>query len=183
MKFTALAIATLLVGATTAHAQSAPAYYAGIAYSSFGGENDYIDYDAQYDLIGDVAEVFFGIDYEMNGYILGGELALTTDAVYEDGYEDEWEYTSIVDLKGRVGYQVGSFLPYGVMGLSVSEFYDDGDKTTQSGLIVGIGTEYSINEQFKVGVEFARRSYDFAADGSDLEGTVDSGSLRAAYTF
>ena len=180
MKTQMIAIALLAASSSAAHAQS---MYAGIGYSSFGGENYYESYDKEYALIGDVAEVFFGIDYDMGGYVLGGELAFIADAVYEDGYEDEWEYTSIVDLKGRVGYQVGAFLPYGILGLSVSTFYDNGDETTQSGLIVGLGTEYSISEKFKVGAEIATRSYNFEADGSDLDGTVESMSVRAAYTF
>ncbi|WP_411646638.1 outer membrane beta-barrel protein [Loktanella agnita] len=177
---------TLLAASTSgAHAQS---MYAGIAYSSFSGENVYVgpvDSD-EYELVGEVAEIFIGADCDMGSYILGGEASIVTGAVYEEGYEDEYQFTSIVDLKGRLGFDAGQFMPYGVLGLSAGTFEDKvGDSETQFGVIAGLGADVAVSTQFKVGLEFTSRAYNFEGlyNDGDIESRVNSASLRGSFRF
>jgi outer membrane immunogenic protein len=180
-----LMIAAVLVAASgTAHAQSAlDGAYAGLAYSSFSGENTYVG-DGDYELTGEMAGVFIGLDRDMGSFVLGGEIAISGGAAYEEGYEDAYEYTSIIDLKGRIGYDAGPFMPYGILGVSVSTFEIDGGQTldaTQTGVLAGIGAEYAVTDQFAVGAELISRSFDI--EDTDITGTVNSVSLRGSYSF
>ena len=180
MKLSLITFAFLVAAASGAQAQS---MYAGLAYSSFGGENEY-EGDGEYELKGDIAEVFFGVTRDMGTYSIGGELSVTTGAVYEEGYEDEYEFTSIVDLKGRLGYNAGQFMPYGILGLSVATFEVDGGddfSETSTGVIAGLGAEYAITQSFAIGAEFATRR--FSIDDGSVESAVNSASLRGSFRF
>lgn len=175
-------VAAFAAGATTANAQSAGEFYGGVGLSAFSGEHDY---DGEiYDIEGNVPSFFVGGDWNMGTYTLGAELAFIGGSVFETGYEDEYQYTSLIDLKARIGSDLGTIAPYGVVGVSTGtfEFGDPESEESVSGFLVGAGVSYDVTAQFGVGFEFLSRQMDlFEAD--NISGDVQSLSLRGYYNF
>lgn len=175
-------VAACAAGATTANAQSAGEFYGGIGLSTFTGEHDY---DGEiYDVEGNVPSFFVGGDWNMGRYTLGAEIAFVAGSVFETGYEDEYQYASLVDLKARIGSDLGAIAPYGVAGLSAGtfEFGDPDNSEPVSGFLFGAGVSYDVTAQFGVGLEFLSRQMDLF-EPDNITGDVQSLSLRGYYNF
>ncbi len=191
-----------IICAGAASAQSAwDGPYVGFAISTFSGQNSY-DYDPieEYDLTGRAFGGFAGYNWSASALVLGGEIALSNGDVFEEDFEDRYEYNTLIDFKARVGYDAGRFMPYGLIGLSYGHFSVDSiDPVSatealrrefdsfESGLLTGLGVDFSVNEQFRISAELVSRMFDFTppsvANLRDIDGTVNSLSIRASYSF
>jgi opacity protein-like surface antigen len=173
----------------------------GVAYSQFSGQNSY-NYDPieDYDLSGSMFGGFAGYNRSVSSLVLGAELAISTGDVFEEDFEDRYEYNTFIDLKARAGYDAGRFMPYGLFGLSYGNFTVDSlDPVSassalrrefekfESGILIGAGVDFAVNEQFRVGAELVSRRVDITppsvANLRDVDGTVNSISVRASYNF
>lgn len=190
-------IALLLTVFSVSAASANPAWegaYIGASYAPFSGENTYVDVEesSNYELEGQMLGAFAGFGMPLDRFILGGEVSFMAGAANEEDFEGEYEYSSIFDLKGRVGFDGGRVMPYAVLGASIGTFsVDEGPDRdfdqTEMGLLFGLGLSYAINDQFAVGAEFVTRSFEFEfpeeANLLDVEATVNSFALRASYNF
>ncbi len=192
----------VIASAGAASAQSAwDGPYVGLAFSQFSGQNSY-DYDPieDYDLSGRMFGGFVGYHRSVSNLVLGGEFAISAGDVFEEDFEDRYEYNTLIDIKAKAGYDAGRFMPYGLFGLSYGHFTVDSldpvSPTTalrrefekfEAGLLVGAGVNFAINEQFRISAELVSRSFDFTppsvANLRDVDGTVNSFSIRASYKF
>ena len=182
--------------AGAASAQSAwDGSYAGLSFSTFSGENAY-DYDPvqEFDLSGKMTGVFFGHSWAFNKFVLGGEIALSAGDVFEEDFENQYEYDTLLDLKLRLGYDAGKFMPYGLIGMSYTNLSVEEEdnifrefEQLQSGFLTGLGFDFAVNDQFRLGAELTSRKFDFEAPFiarlPEVEGTIKSISLRASYNF
>lgn len=185
--------AVLLTVASASFAQDLTGFYAGGSMATHSGGHVYDgDSGDPYDLEGPAFGVFAGYMMTSGNLSYGGEIAASRGGVYEyyspsdTSYKDEYEYTSFIDLKGRLGYSMNSVMLYGTVGLSRGHFVSDVvDSINVNGNLFGLGAEYKVNEKFFVGAEYLRRNYDFydPFQDSDIEAKVDSLSLRAGISF
>ncbi|MDX8350795.1 outer membrane beta-barrel protein [Cognatiyoonia sp. IB215182] len=192
--------ATILIFFTTisgtATAQTAwEGFYAGGSFAAFSGENTYAnpDGDLGFDLEGDMLGAFAGYNALFNGFILGGELAFMAGAANEEGFADQYEYGSVIDIKGKVGLDADELMPYLILGASIGALEVDEEgrpdrnfDQTETGILIGAGADFSINEQFSVGAELVSRQFEFDFGDIplvDMEATVNSFAVRGLYRF
>lgn len=69
------------------------------------------------------------------------------------------EVTSVAVVRGRVGYDMGNFLPYATAGVAMTqassfEGGDDGSDGTFTNLVVGLGADYRVSDTITVGMDF-----------------------------
>ncbi len=108
-----------------------------------------------------------------NGFVVGIEGAVRTGANLDDGGEFEiYHNTTFTDPKivynvtGKVGYAMGSFLPYAKAGwaggtIEARQDYHPGgtpttwsDKKFANGFVIGGGVDYAVTDNFFVGAEY-----------------------------
>ena len=173
-------------------AQDWSGFYAGASMATHSGSHEYNNDGDPYDLEGPAFGIFAGYMMSSGNLSYGAELAASKGGVYEYyapsdiSYKDEYEYTSFIDLKGRLGYSMNNVLLYGTLGLSRGHFISDVDNSLNtSGTVFGFGADYKVNEKFFVGAEYLRRNYDFydPFQGDDIEARINSFSLRAGVSF
>ncbi len=193
MQIKHIALLVAMVSGSAANAQSAlDGFYAGASFATFSGDNTYNDVD--FPLEGQMLGAFAGYNMQSGAYVFGGEVSFMVGAANEEDFDDEYEYSSIIDFKGRVGYDSGNIMPYVVIGASSGTFVIDDDTApdrdfdqTELGTLFGLGLDYAINDQFGLGAEIVTRNFEFefpvAANLADLDATVNSLSLRASYNF
>lgn len=158
--------------------------YAGLAVGNVNAEADF-ELTGPFDFSSSTTYSGFAGVLVQNGMIVyGGEIAFGTasDAEINDGEVLE-PYT---DLKGRVGYSFGEVLAYGVAGLSLITYDENGEADFDGrGFSFGAGVDYQVNEQIFVGAEYlARRtSGDYPNDDAEFDLDVDTFSVRVGFNF
>lgn len=122
--------------------------------------------------------VHAGYMYDMGSIVVGGELEY--DNVDIDDIGDSSD-ASVIRLKGRVGYDAGAFLPYLTAGGAQLRL-ENGADVQDEGYFYGIGAEYAINDNFRVGGEVLQHEFDdFNDSGEDL--SARTMALRVSYSF
>lgn len=169
--------------------------YGGVTLAFMSGDNTYEDETtSKFELEGEMVGAFGGYNIFTGRFIAGAEIAFLTGAANEEDFEGQYEYTSLTDFKARVGIDDGDLMPYGVIGASFGTFSVDEDgsdvrnfEETETGILVGVGIEYAIDDEFSVGGEFISRIFDFEsrpeADLAEVNATVNSFAIRGAYRF
>lgn len=145
-----------------------PNYY-GDAYSG--------DYAFDNDAIGGL---FGGYNFSLgNGLVLGAEVAFSPNdlQVPHTGYD--YVQKSMLDLKFKVGKDLGRTLVYGFAGASLAE-YEIGSDYGGNGWNVGLGVEYNVNENFFVGAEATMRGMNNSYETSASANTL---SIRGGWRF
>ena len=170
-----LATFLLLLSPTLAQAQDFSGLYGGVSYGDARGTID-LPADTIYDIEGQAAGVFLGYNVQSGALVYGGELAYQSGdipmVVYSGARVDR-----IFDLKGRLGYALGSTLVYGVLGYSSNRLYAGDDYTTGGGVAFGLGVEYRVSDRFFVGAEYLRRKMHNDASIFVQEGYPDVSTL------
>lgn len=123
-KVLASSAAVLLTVASASFAQDLTGFYAGGSMATHSGSQVYNgDAGDPYDLEGPAFGLFAGYMMTSGNLSYGGEIAASRGGVYEyfapsdTTYKDEYEYTSFIDLKGRLGYTMNNVMLYGTVGL------------------------------------------------------------------
>ncbi len=96
---------------------------------------------------------FIGNRWDMGGYVVGAELAGTSEGMYT--------------LEGTAGYDMGDLLPYVSAGLAT-----DGD---HSGWTAGVGADYRVTDSMSIGAKYSFTDVDAY--------TVEAVDLRVSFTF
>lgn len=134
------------------------------------------DDDGDYDEDGTFYGLHAGYNYDMGSLVLGGEVEYVS-STFEDTATSvgDVEATSL-RLKGRVGYDLGSFLPYVTAGVATIDS-DDVGYDNENGYVYGLGADFAVTPSILVGAEFLRNEF----DDIGLEGS--SMGLRASFKF
>lgn len=191
MKLAAYAIsASLVAGAAAAGGYTAPVteapvapvvvetastdwtgFYAGLQYGqgdvSFSQELATEDFDAY--------GVHAGYMRDFGQYVAGAELDYNKvnldTAGLGDG--DMWR------LRGRLGYDMGRFLPYVTLGVARAEW----DAYSETGMTYGIGADYLVTDRISLGAEYNRSAFDNVDGMTGFDADVDMFQVRASYRF
>lgn len=149
-----------------------PNYY-GDSYSG--------DYQFENNVIGGV---FAGFNTTLqNDLVVGAEVAFSPNNISSKkdtgSSGSDYEQKSMLDLKFKVGKDLGRTLVYGFAGASFAEYhvgYDYGG----NGWNVGLGVEYNVNENFFVGAEATMRGM---SNSYEDNATANTLSIRGGWRF
>ncbi|WP_103256346.1 outer membrane protein [Tabrizicola aquatica] len=184
-------VLTMAAGSVAAQDAGWAGYYGGVMGATHKGGQDYEGGSSSYDLEGPAFGIFAGHLWESGTLVYGAEVAAGRGGVYEvseDGetsYKDDYEYNRFLDVKARAGYALNNVLLYGTIGLSRASFLSNETTTDSTGLILGVGADYKVNDRFFLGAEILRRNYDFYDNGQDvdIDASFNSLGLRAGIRF
>ena len=151
-------------------------FYAGLQYGVGNAEasvNDRAYGDEDFDGFG----LHGGYLHDSGKLVYGGELD------YSRLKPDNSDFDlDLVRLRGRVGYDLGRFMPYitlGAANLSTEVFGVDISDTAFS---YGIGADFAVTEKFTIGAEYTKQDFEDIEDsGADFD--TDLIQIRGAYHF
>ncbi|MEH6737823.1 MAG: outer membrane beta-barrel protein [Sulfitobacter sp.] len=147
--------------------------YIGLQLGS--GDNTASDGSTSEEINIDSVGLHTGYLYDLGTFVVGGELSF--DRVSSDEADDD--DTDMIRLRGRVGYDLGKFMPYVTLGAAhVSD-----DDVSKNGISYGIGAEYRVTEKFNLGLEFSRTTFNDVDNNDGLNFDVDLIPIRGFYRF
>lgn len=116
--------------------------------------------------------VHAGYNYDLGSIVLGGEFEASRLALDTDGDPE----ADVLRLKGRVGYDAGSVLPYVTAGFAS---LDSGDLSldSESGAFYGVGADFAVTDQILIGAEVLQHEFEDAGIDAQTLG------LRASFRF
>ncbi len=118
--------------------------------------------------------VHAGYMRDFGAIVVGGELEFSRLDI------DTVNDADVLRLKGRVGYDAGAFLPYLTAGGAQLSLKDA--DVDDNGYFYGIGAEYALTDNFRLGGEFLQHEFeDFNGGGADI--SAKTLALRASYSF
>lgn len=123
--------------------------------------------------------VFAGYQRDFGQLVVGGELDWS-GAVWNDAVSGV-NVDSVARAKARMGWDLGSLLPYAAIGaaqVSTSGTVED----TDTGWFYGAGVDYGLGRGITVGAEVLRHEFaDYAGTGIDVSATTVA--ARVSYSF
>lgn len=150
-------------------------FYAGGQLGYGRAESDAFGEDGEDFLYGAHA----GYNYDFGQFVLGGELDV--DGTNISDSDSGIDLDAVARLKLRAGYDAGQYMPYVVAGAAqayTGGALDDDD----TGAFAGVGLDYQMSPNLRVGGEILRHQFDdFADSGADIDATTISG--RVSYNF
>lgn len=148
-------------------------FYAGLQYgtgdlsASFRGVSvDAGDFDAY--------GIHAGYMWDLGGFVVGAELDYNKVALDGDSDADG----DLMRVRGRLGADLGRFLPYATLGLA--SLSSDGE--SESGATYGLGADFLVSDNFSVGLEYSTHDFD-DVDGTGINIDADLVQIRASYRF
>ena len=129
-----------------------------------------------------------GCNYQMQNFVLGAEGEVWGSGMTGDTSFNDFEGTTKLktqsdlgaDVAARVGYAVDRVLLYGKVGVAWADYrftdtYDfegftESDRTSEAGVLLGLGAEFAIDAHWSVKAEYDYidfASRDFAMNGDD----------------
>lgn len=164
-------------------------FYVGGMASFDSGDFDYFlngTYDTTLAMEGDMYGIFAGYNIQRGAMVYGGEIAYSTGSVFLTGFPT-YEFTSMVDVKARVGYAAGNnALIYAVAGGSFGPWDNGFDSNyAMSGINFGAGVDFLVTDSIFIGGEYLMRSLSGdAGNGVDsYETSMQSIQIRAGMKF
>ena len=123
--------------------------------------------------------VHAGYLYDLGSFVLGGELEYDVTDIVDEGSDIALD--SVLRAKVRAGYDAGNFLPYVTAG--VAQATTSGAlEAEDTGAFAGLGVDYQVNPNARVGVEVLHHQFDdFDDSGADIDATT--ASLRVSFSF
>lgn len=184
LKTVLVASGSVAFGASAGVAQSADVdwtgFYAGVGVMTGDGQSDPIP-GPLFPLEDGSAglEVFAGYDHVFaNNFVLGGEIGYS-NAEFNGPFAGALNsYSDVFDLKVRLGYATGRWLPYLVVGGSRVDGLGFGGRTyTSDGYSYGLGVNYAVNEQMFIGAELLDRRLNGNGSGGGKKGKAANTDL------
>lgn len=150
---------------------------------------------------GGLAGLTGGYNFQSGNWVYGVEadIAATdlSDTGSFDASADEYDVdiNSMATLRGRVGYDMGRWMPYATLGLAAADAdysFDSAtgsvsDDNTMTGYSAGFGAEYAINENWSAKGEYlytnleGRFKDDALAESADVDHEIHA--LRAGLNY
>lgn len=171
------------------HAQDASAWagtYGGLSYTTGDAFQDY-DSGSTYDLDGSGLGLMVGYNYATGPWVIGAELAYNAAKISEPSPNEDYTFTSFLDLKARAGYAMNNVLFYGTLGATFTEWQEGSGNGgfDGNGFVYGVGLDYLVSSKFFVGAEYLARDVesDWNDGGSTFDADMDTFTLRAGMKF
>jgi outer membrane immunogenic protein len=140
--------------------------YVGAFVGGLGGTFE-DDVPAEYDVSGWLAGVNLGANFTVtDGIVLGvvGDVAWS-NAENQDNLDLAVDWTA--SLRGRIGFDGGSFLPYLTAGLAVAGGEIEGISETHVGWTAGAGVEFAVADNISVDLLYRYSDYGTATYGNE----------------
>lgn len=168
--------------------------WAGFYGGAFLGYAD-DDVDADFDGVNDqpnpsggLGGLAAGYNFQSGNWVYGVEADIAATDLNDTGdfdpAADEFgvDVNSMATLRGRVGYDMGRWMPYATLGFAAADAdysYDDGvntvnDSNTMTGYSAGVGAEYAINDRWSAKGEYLYTNLEGRFQG---EGAIDSADV------
>ena len=184
-----------LVSVTPPAAQDWSGFYAGASANFDKGNFDFFNNITPRTLIfndtlnGNMYGGFVGYNIQRGAMVYGGELAYSAGDIAGAIGGFNFRLTSMLDLKGRVGYAISpNLLAYGVAGGSFGQLdfpLDPNFSAALSGFNFGAGVEYKLGAHMIVGAEYLVRNVaGETANGFNFaEVQTQSAQVRVGWQF
>ena len=163
--------------------------YAGLSFGALTkgeGTSTFEEVEETAKIAGDIIfGGFAGYQTQNETVVYGGELEIgrANDFTITSGDDVINRDFTLIDLKARLGQDVGAALIYGVGGLSQVQAFGDFDgEDTARGFNIGVGLDYKINDQFTFGAEYLARQV-VLEDETEFDIDFQTLALRATMQF
>ena len=183
------ALAFLACSASAQDSADWTGFYAGADASFINGAYSALGYDLEFENSSAAAGGFFaGYNTEMNGVIVGAELAWS-QASYSGVDASDYRFSSgLIDTKVSAGLPMGDWLTYITIGASAGDFDHNGIMIGMTGTAFGAGVSRKITDSLFVGAEVLQRKMSNAnpvkiKKSSSLDADFRTISVRVGYEF
>lgn len=128
---------------------------------------------------------FVGYNMQSGNLVYGAELGLSKPDFNVSIAPTVTIDSTMVDVKGRLGYAMDRTMVYGTLGYMTSGFTDahDNTKTDLNGMTYGIGIDYMITQSVFTGLEYQRANLSGSQSGYSVDANLDTIALRVGYQF
>lgn len=165
--------------------------YAGLAIGTVDAEADFELTDQFTFPDSNTFSGFAGALVQSGTLVYGGEIAFGNAP--DASLQEDQDLEIYTDIKGRIGYDLGDVLAYGVAGISFATYNETGtdmgvdfdDDFDAIGFNFGVGVDYLVTDNIFVGAEYlARRtSGDYPNDDAEFDLDIDTFSVRVGFNF
>lgn len=167
------------------------------AYAATGKDDTSSDLGGP-DPNGESAGVVGGYNWQSGRWVYGVEADIGSADYSDEGsinatQDMKVEIDKTASLRGRVGYDMGRWMPYATVGVSAADAsykISDAagtvskDDDTMTGYSAGFGAEYMLNDQWSVKGEYLYTKYDGRFEGvDDIDHDVSALRLGVNYHF
>lgn len=185
MKPIITALVLTLLTATTASADpfgvsdprlAKPQFYVGLQTGSGGftlSEPLLGLSEADYTLTG----VYGGVNRQLTNFVTGIEFDASRIIQEDSDYRHK-----LFTVKSRVGWSIGRYLSYAMLGTAII-YPDDPQIDPSTGVIFGVGGEVAVTENLALGLEYASQWHHNFAGQPGLDLKVSQVLLRTAFRF
>ena len=156
--------------ATPIHADGWGGFYLGAHSTSETGFFDYlvggVSDGSPHNMFGSTWGGFVGYNVQNGNMVYGGELSYSTGTVALENFPT-YEYQTIIDVNGRLGYSSGRTLFYATAGASMGNWDNGGSGPYSANRFnYGVGVDVEITDQFFAGIKYLVRDMNgsFAPD-------------------
>jgi opacity protein-like surface antigen len=146
--------------------------------------------ESSYDVDGNMFGAFAGYNFQRGAIVYGIEGAYSAGSVrLDDSILSKWDYefTSIIDVKARVGFAAGNALIYGFAGGTASELTFTArseEYLSPTGYNYGAGIDLMVTDKVFLGAEYiVRELSDDTDEFRNIDATLQSVQIRAGMTF
>ena len=108
---------------------------------------------SRFPLDGSAPGLFAGHNWSFSSFILGAELAFHGEGIVEPT-DPGYNIQRIIDLKARVGTEIGNVFVYGYAGPSFARWDDFFETINADGHTYGLGAEVPLGENAFFGIEY-----------------------------
>ncbi len=148
---------------------------AQLGYGDVGSNGAGLDGD------GVLGGIFGGYRYDFGKAVVGGELDYDTTGI-DLGATAGNELDSVARLKLMAGADLGRTLVYGTAGYAYAEASVGGASLSDSGWFAGLGADYALTDQWRVGGEVLTHQFN-NFDGSGVDLDVTTVKARVSFAF
>lgn len=128
---------------------------------------------------GAIGGLHAGYRYDFGQFVTGAELAYN-GANIDLGPTSKLD--SVTQLKLMGGFDLGSTLVYGTVGAAHAKANLAGVDYSDTGLLVGLGMDYAINDAWTIGAEIDHHRFNnFDNTGADIR--ANTAQIRVGYRF
>lgn len=117
-----------------------------------------------------------GYNWQSGNWVYGVEGDIASTNFSDTGDNGlKADIKSKATLRGKLGYDMGNWMPYATLGYTVADIDYSGlgakDSDTAQGYVAGVGAEYAVNDRWSVKGEYLYSKFD---SSSFKDGIVDT---------
>ncbi len=128
---------------------------------------------------------FVGYNMQRGNLVYGAELGLSKPDFNVSIAPTVAIDSTMIDVKGRLGFAMNRAMVYGTLGYMTSGFTDTNDstKTDLNGMTYGLGIDFMVTQSVFLGLEYQRANLAGSQSGYAVDANLDTVALRVGYQF